>query len=350
MNPDNKYQQQLEEAEPSPTSETATYEKKNGFSYRQAIGELIYAMITCRPDISYAVIKLSQYSTKANILHYDAIKQIYRYLIATKDDGIYFWRKQARNDLPEHPLPKLKIDSNYDENSIQERKQNDIRTIAAAVDSDWAGDKRHRRSVTGIIIKLAGGPIVYKTKYQDTIALSSTEAEFIAAAEAGKHILHVRSILTEIGLDQTAPTILYEDNQGALLMANAQQPTQRTRHMDIKHFVLQDWVVRDLLLLARIATADNYSDVMTKAQARTLFYRHMQYVQGKHIPDYAHNMIAKSDTFDTVKSEAFIKNVSVSDYVENVGGCDKYHPGMPRGTRDFPGLTRLAVEVTHNLK
>ena len=64
-------------------------------------------------------------------------------------------------------------------------------TLTAMVDSDWAGDTSHRKSVTGMVLKLAGGCILYKTKYQDTIALSSTEAEFAATCEAGKSILFV---------------------------------------------------------------------------------------------------------------------------------------------------------------
>ena len=118
--------------------------------------------------------------------------------------------------------------------------------------------------------------------------MSSTEAEFTAAAEAGKYILYVRSILEEIGLPQQSATVLYEDNQGALLMANAQQPTKRTRHMDIKTFVLQQWVERDLIRLKRISTSDNYSDVLTKATGRTLFHRHMNYILGKIPPAYIH--------------------------------------------------------------
>ena len=69
-------------------------------------------------------------------------------------------------------------------------------------------------------------------------------------------------------------------------MANAQQPTKRTRHMDIKTFALQDWVERDLIRLKRINTSDNYADVMTKATGRTLFYRHMNYILGKIPPSY----------------------------------------------------------------
>ena len=102
----------------------------------------------------------------------------------------------------------------------------------ASVDSDYANDTTHRRSVSGIAIKMAGGTIFYKTAFQATVALSSTEAEFIAACEAAKIILYIRSILDDINVRQESATTLYEDNQGALLMANSGQPTKRTRHMD----------------------------------------------------------------------------------------------------------------------
>ena len=182
-----------------------------------------------------------------------------------------------------------------------------------AVDSDYAGDTSHRRSVSGIILRIAGGTILYKTKFQATCALSSTEAEFTAAVEAGKYILYVRSILDEIGLPQDEATVLYEDNQGALLMANLQQPTKRTRHMDIRNFALQEWVQSDLLKLIRIDTSDNWSDVMTKATARTLFYRHMNYIMGKIVPEYVKSKMVSS--FESVSS-----HTSNSQKARNMGG------------------------------
>ena len=118
------------------------------------------------------------------------------------------------------------------------------------------------------------------------MALSSTEAEFIAACEAAKIILYIRLILDDVGIDQNEATTLYEDNQGALLMANAGQPTKRTRHMDTKFFAIQHWVDTDLLTLQRIDTSDNESDTMTKNLVRTLFYRHQDYIMGRVIPEY----------------------------------------------------------------
>jgi hypothetical protein len=119
---DNEYQRKLE-TQPTPTdAEIKQLENEVGFGYRQAIGELIYAMVTCRPDISYSVIKLSQYSTRPTKIHFDAVKNIYRYLNKTKDEGIHYWRQSPRDDLPLIKNPECKLDNNYDERSVKTRE------------------------------------------------------------------------------------------------------------------------------------------------------------------------------------------------------------------------------------
>lgn len=216
MSENSEYQQKPETAEPLTDSERKKYEEQQGFTYRQAIGELIYALVTCRPDIAFAVINLSQYSTTPAEIHYDAIKRIFVYLHQTLDKGIYFWRKSPRLDLPIGTLPQTQHVNNYERTATKLQQLIDV--FYSAVDSDFAGETTHRKSVSGICIKLAGGVIFYKTKYQHTIvALSSTEAEFNTAVEAGKHILNIRSVVEEIGINQSDATILYEDNQGVLL-------------------------------------------------------------------------------------------------------------------------------------
>ena len=316
MRTDTEYQRNLETAKPLSDQERLKLEKLYGFTYRQGVGEILYALVTCRPDISYSTIKLSQFSTAPAKIHFDALKDVFRYLKATADDGIYYWRSSPRMDLPIGTIPVCKSDENYVDN-VETRQQHHPDILHAAVDSDFAGDVSHRKSVTGIVIKLAGGAVLYKTSYQPTVAGSSTEAEFAAAAMAAKFILHLRTLLQEIGLRQEAATILYEDNQGALLMANAQRPTKRTRHMDIKHFTIQQWVAEDLLCLKRIDTVDNHSDAMTKALGRTLFYRHFNYIMGRVLPDYMKDMLQlrinrfSDRTFDNLLSRVGMKRRSL---------------------------------------
>jgi hypothetical protein len=268
-NPDEKIQEKLK--------------KQYGFGYRNGIGELIYAMVTCRPDISTTVVRCSQRSACPAEQHYNAVRHAIKYLYVTRSDGIYFWRKEPLMELPEHPIPAVDTKLHGPIPIDVTKPQHDPLNAHAYVDSDWATCTKTRRSMTGITIKLAGGTIAYKTKLQPTVALSSTEAEFMAACDAGKMILFVRSIMWDLGIPQQAATILYEDNDAATAMANAQKPTTRTRHMDIRYFALSDWVERDLILLERIHTSINESDHLTKSLERTLFYRHVDYIMG-HIP------------------------------------------------------------------
>jgi hypothetical protein len=219
------------------------------------------------------------------------LRHLFKFLALTKSRGIYFWRKIPVPDLPVIPAEACISHSDILDTIPKSKQPN---RLHAYVDSDWGSDRSHRRSVTGIAIMMAGGVIAYKSKYQPTIALSSTEAEFTAAAEAGKTTLYLRSILYELGFSQDLATVVFEDNTGALHMANAQQPTRRTRHMDTKHFAIQDWVAHDQIDLAPIATANNISDAFTKALGRIKFYEQTDVLMGRRIPPYVPNWI-KSD-------------------------------------------------------
>ena len=101
---DPTFNQRMESAvPPSDESSQRQLQLNMGFNYRQAIGELIFLMVTCRPDISYPLIKLSQYSKNPSEEHYHAVKHLFKYIKITKSDGIYFWRTTPRDDLPEGP-------------------------------------------------------------------------------------------------------------------------------------------------------------------------------------------------------------------------------------------------------
>ena len=285
MHNDPEYNTEIDTATPIPLNELPSIQKEFGFSYKQGIGELIYALVTCRPDISYPLIKLSQYSTKPARLHFEAVRGIFQYLKDTKDEGIYFWRTKPRHDCPIVAHPNTLTD--YNNYTPHESKNTDNADIfKMQVDASYCGVVTHRRSVTGMIGKLAGGTITYKTKFQDTVALSSTEAEFIAACDAGKTCLYIRSILDDLGIAQEEATILYEDNKGAISMANVGHPTKRTKHIDTRYFALQSWIEEDLLHLMHIPTTDNSSDAMTKNTPRLLFNRHTDFILGRTVPAY----------------------------------------------------------------
>jgi hypothetical protein len=255
--------------------------KKMNLSYRSGVGELIWAMTTCRPDLAYASVKLSQLNGSPHEHHYHGLRHALKYMYTTRDDGLYFWSTHPRMELKEGPLPV--VHSNKSDLLLENWPEHDATTLHVYADSDWATCVKTRRSFGGVCMRLAGSTIAYKTKFQPTVAGSSTEAEFMAAYDAGKMILFVRSILWDLGIPQEAATLLYEDNDACMAMANAQKSTPCTRHIDIKYFSLCDWVERDLMLLEHIDTNINMSDHFTKNPSKALFHRHVDFILG-HIP------------------------------------------------------------------
>lgn len=107
-------------------------------------------------------------------IHYHGLKHLLKYLYSTKDYGIYFWRLQKHDTLPQLPLPSVMSTTMY--LLLTNRPTHDALDLHGYVDSDWATCPRTCRSLTGVCLHLAGGTVAYKTKLQPTIAQSSTEA------------------------------------------------------------------------------------------------------------------------------------------------------------------------------
>ena len=127
---------------------------------------------------------------------------------------------------------------------------------------------------------LASAAIVYKTKVQPTVATSSTEAEFIGAVACAKEVKMLRSVMKELGREQTEPTPMFEDNQAAIAMINERKPTTRSRHIDVQYFAIQEWRARGEIVLKYIATSINVADALTKALNWILHSRHILRAMG----------------------------------------------------------------------
>ncbi|UYV73755.1 hypothetical protein LAZ67_11000746 [Cordylochernes scorpioides] len=176
--------------------------------YQSLIGSLIYLSVSTRPDISYAVSALGQFSNDPRRQHWNAAKRVLRYLKGT-----------------------LGLKITYE-------KTNE--TLYGYVDADWGGNLADRKSQTGLVFFLAGGPIAWESKKQQTVALSSTESEYIALCEAGKEAVYLRALLDEMGFGEllNEPTVLKTDNQGAQQLAKYPVHHARTKHIDIKwHYI-----------------------------------------------------------------------------------------------------------------
>jgi hypothetical protein len=153
--------------------------KEMRFGYQSGIGELIYAMVTCRPDISYAVVRCTQSSVCPAEIHYHAVKHILKYLYLTKDDGIHYWRSTPNEALPTAETPC--INSLEHHLLLDGHPIHDAMDLHGYIDSDWATCPKIHRSFTGVCVRLAGGTIAYKFKLQPAVAQSSNEAEFMDA-------------------------------------------------------------------------------------------------------------------------------------------------------------------------
>jgi hypothetical protein len=272
---------------PDDPLEAQTLETDMGFSYRQAIGKLIFSMTVGRIDISYPIIKLSQYSAKRpSKAHCQAVKQIFVYLNATRTQGLTYWPTSPNLNWPygtwNHPY-RYWLPTHW----MVFRSQ----PMATVFTDMWTRTGDPIASTDDLYLgsylcSQEQRAIFYKTRYQPTVALSSTEAEFAAAADAGKVALYLRSILHELGVDQLLPTVIYEDNDGARLMTNAQQPTRRTRHVELKQFAVLQWVEDEQIIFGDIGTANNISDSLTKQTGRMKFYQHHNILMGRLLPAY----------------------------------------------------------------
>jgi hypothetical protein len=137
---DTAYIQSLETATPPTTyPEQQALQDTMGFSYRQVMGEILYPMVKCRPDIAFHATKLSQYLSNPACIHYEALQDICHYLYHTMLDGIYYWRTQPRLDLPDQPLPILHQD-NYSQTITP---ADPPPGLYGYVDADWGTDTAH---------------------------------------------------------------------------------------------------------------------------------------------------------------------------------------------------------------
>ena len=202
-------------------------------SYQSLVGSLMYLSICTRPDLAYAVNTLARFSSKPNASHWTAAKRVLRYLRGTVNYGIMFTKSESGE-------------------------------LLGYSDADWAGDKEDRRSTSGYLFQMAGGPISWKSRKQESVALSTAEAEYIALSSAAQETVWIRRLVTELGDKPEGPTTLMEDNQSAIAMAKNPQFHGRAKHIDIRHHFIRERVNGGDIKLVYCPTGDMLADMLTK--------------------------------------------------------------------------------------
>jgi hypothetical protein len=142
-------------------------------------------------------------------------------------------------------------------------------------DSDWAGDKDNRRSVTGFMLYLNDVLIAWRSKLQKTVSLSSSEAEFYACGEAVKEVPFVVQILQFLGISVQLPVIVHVDNIGAIFMSENVTSSTRTRHMDTRWHFVREKQEEGLIKIVFVPSAGNISDILTKNVTGEVYHTHL---------------------------------------------------------------------------
>lgn len=207
--------------------------------YLSAVGAMMYLACTTRPDIANAVGVLARFSANPGPAHWKAVKHLFRYLQGTKD---------------------LKLVYGPDPDSNEQ--------FTSFTDSSHGDNLDNGRSTGGYLVKYGTGAISWSSKLQSVVALSTSEAEFIAAVEAGKEIIWMRKILGEFGYTISGPSILRCDNQSSIQVAKNPEHHGRMKHLDLRFFWLRDQVENGEIGITYLPTAEMPADCLTKPLSR----------------------------------------------------------------------------------
>ena len=211
----------------------------HGIPYAEAIGSVLWPVVVSRPDAAFAVSTLSQFIQNPGPAHWEALKRVIIFLGSTKDLWLTFG---GRSKLAAEGFCNV----------------------------DWGGQK-HRHSISSYSFHMGAGAISWSLKKQHVVALSSTEAEYIAQTHMAKEALWLRSFLWELRSAPDDPLILNCDNQGAIALAKDNKFHARTKHIDVHYHFIREAVEDGKVAVQYIPTRDNISDIFTKPLAKAKF-------------------------------------------------------------------------------
>src|SRR5271154_1342704 len=155
---------------------------------------------------------------------------------------------------------------------------NSVRELLGYADSDYAGDSTDRKSTMGYAYLLHGGAITWSTRKQQSVATSTTEAEYMGLCNAAKEAVWLRNLLRGLGFEKYAAdsTRIYGDNQGSLKLVANPEMHARSKHIDVQYHYVRELVQRGLIEVEYIPTADMAADILTKPLKRQLHERNLE--------------------------------------------------------------------------
>jgi hypothetical protein len=206
--------------------------------YRELVGGLMYLANGTRPDLAFATGVLARFMAQPAQAHWDAAKDVLRYLVGTADMGLHYGGGGSAGAQPQ---------------------------LLGYADADFAGDKDTRRSTTGYVYLYNGGAVCWSSKLQDTVALSTVEAEYQAAARAAKEGLWLRKACADLGEPVSGALQCFGDNQGAISLIKNPVISDRSKHIDVMHHFVRERAARGEVVFSYCRTAEQVADALTKA-------------------------------------------------------------------------------------
>jgi len=183
------------------------------FPYSQLVGSLLYLSNCTRPDIAHCVEVLAKYMSQPTTMHWDAALNVLRYLGGTADHGVCFGGDKGTCEF------------------------------AGYCDADYAGDLDTRRSTTSYVFVLNVGAISWSSRRQQTVAASTAEAEYMAAAAATKEALWLRTLFGDLRF-LVQPVVIRVDNQGALHFLKNPISSMKSKHINVLHHFARERAAR----------------------------------------------------------------------------------------------------------
>ena len=212
----------------------------NSTVYRSLIGSLRYLTHT-RPDLLFSVGILSRYMESPTLEHYNGVKRILRYIKGTKDFGLLYKKGDMRGEL------------------------------IGFSDSDFAGDCHDRKSTSGYIFLFGGMAVSWSSQKQSIVALSSCEAEYIAATSATCQAIWMSRLIRELTSNEVSMAKLMVDNQSAITLSKNTGHHNRTKHIDTRYHFIRECVENKRIEISFVRTEDQLADILTKALGRLKF-------------------------------------------------------------------------------
>jgi hypothetical protein len=199
--------------------------------YASAVGSLMYAMVCTRPDIAHAVGVVSRFMSNPGREHWEAVKWLLRYLKGTSKMALHFKGKDV--------------------------------ILRGYADADLGGCKESYKSTTGYVFTVGGTAVSWMSKLQKSVALSTTEAEYMAVAEASKELIWLKNFLEELGKEQV-DCALFCDNQSAIHLAKNPVFHSKTKHIQLRYHFIREKINDGTLKLKKIKGTENPADMLTK--------------------------------------------------------------------------------------